>query len=146
VPSRFGFLRASIFSNSLNLQHSQLLMQRVMIGTLMWGFRSADTGRHLRRRIRRRTYPLAQHVQDQNRLNIVIYEKDYLAARFTPLRETRRISSYGQSQLEWYQSDLAYRMSVLPRRVGGRIFQLPIEGTGREWPPGKGVKRHLCRR
>jgi hypothetical protein len=53
-------------------------MQRVMIGTLMWGFRFADTGRHPRRRIRRRAYPLAQQVQDQNRLDIVIYEEDYL--------------------------------------------------------------------
>jgi hypothetical protein len=69
-----------------------------------------------------------------------------VAARFAPLRERRSISSYGQSPLETYRSDLAYRMSVLPRRVDAQTFPLPIEGTGRESPLSKGVTRHLCRR
>ena len=55
-------------------------MQRVIIGALLWGFCCADTGRHMTRRIRRRAWrdPLARQVQDQNRLDIVIYEEDYL--------------------------------------------------------------------
>ena len=69
-----------------------------------------------------------------------------VAGRFAPLREKRCISSSGRSPLEPYRSDLAYRMSVLPKHVGARIFPLPIEGTGREWPPGKSAKRHACRR
>jgi hypothetical protein len=68
-----------------------------------------------------------------------------IAGPFTPLREKRSISLYGRSPLELYQNGSAYRMWVLPKCVDARISQLPIEGTGREWPPDRGAKRQPCR-
>ena len=69
-----------------------------------------------------------------------------IVGNFTPSREKRYIGSSGRSRHVPYQNSLAYRMSVSQRRVGGRTSQLPIAGTGREWPPAKSVKRHLCPR
>ena len=54
-----------------------------------------------------------------------------IAGHFTPLREKRCISSYGQQPTQRYQSDSASRMWASPRRADGQTYPLPIEGTGR---------------
>ena len=64
-----------------------------------------------------------------------------VAGHFTPLRETRCISSSGRSPREPYQNGLAYRMWVLRRSVDGQVSRLPIEDTGRESALGKNAKR-----